>query len=105
LEGPSEARGVDEPNGAVRPGHERVDGVPGRARLLEHDRALLPHQPVEQARLADVRPADDREPRLLRLHSLFRLLVGQDGNELVEQVARTPPVQRGDREPDPRARA
>ena len=56
---------VDEPHGSAGPLDHGVDGVARRAGLLEDDRALLPHQAVEQARLPDVRATDQREPRLL----------------------------------------
>ena len=52
---------------SLRPhARRRVDGVAGRARDLRDDRPLLAEQRVEQARLADVRAADERDRRRAR---------------------------------------
>ena len=41
--------------------HRRVDRVARRAGDLRHDEPLLAEQPVDERRLADVRPADHRD--------------------------------------------
>ena len=53
--------GVDEAQRPVVGLDHRVDRVARRAGHVVHDRSLLPHDPVEERRLADVRPADDRD--------------------------------------------
>ena len=50
-------RGVDEPQWPVLGHHDGVDRIARRARQVVHDGAVFPHEPVEQRRLADVRPA------------------------------------------------
>ena len=52
--------GVDEPDGAFGGLYERVDRVTWCARHVVNDRALLADKPVEQSRLPDIRPSDDR---------------------------------------------
>ena len=79
------ARGRAGPRRRPSPRLSRV--VPGD---LRDDAALLPDEPVEQARLPDVRPADDREPRLGRAGSVAARRVGQQRDDAVEQVARSP---------------
>jgi hypothetical protein len=65
---------VDEPHPPrSRPLHERVHAVAGRPSLLEHHRPLLPHQPVEKARLPNVRSPDEREPRLVVVRGVVGL--------------------------------
>ena len=61
LAAPPDAGRVDEDDLAAAPRQPRVDGVARRARDLGDDRPLLAEQRVEQARLADVRPADERD--------------------------------------------
>src|SRR5207237_949752 len=62
---------------------------------LRHDAPLLAEQPVEEARLPDVRPADDREPRLVEVRRRLGPL-RQQLDDTVEQVAGPTPVERGD---------
>ena len=57
------AGGVDELDCSVVGLDDRVDGVTGRAGQVVHDRTLLAREAVEQRRLADIRPADDRDSR------------------------------------------
>ena len=52
------ARRVDQHEAAPVALERHVHGVARRARLVEGDHALLADQPVDQRRLADVRPAD-----------------------------------------------
>ena len=54
---------VDEAHRAVRRVDHRVDGVACRPGHVVDDRALLPEEPVEERRLADVGPSDDGHPR------------------------------------------
>ena len=102
--GTPEPRGVHEPNAAPVPVDHRVDRVSRGAGLLVHDGALFLHQPVEQGRLADVRPADEGEPRLL-LEFRFTLGIGQHPDEAVEELTRPPAVQRRHQDRIPRPRA
>ena len=53
--------GVDELKVRSPRSMHRVDRVARRARHLRHDRALLADERVEERRLADVRPAEDRD--------------------------------------------
>ncbi len=92
----AEAGGVDESDRSVGPLDEGVHRVPGRPGLLEYDRTLLTYQTVEQARLADVRTADDREPGLLDLRLDLTLRLGQHSDDAIEQVAGAPAVERRD---------
>ena len=55
---------VDDAEAAAMPRQQRVDRVARRARHVADQHALLPQQPVDQRRLADVRPADDGDARL-----------------------------------------
>ncbi len=55
------ARRVDEHDRAVLGLDHRVDRVACRARHVVHDGAVVADQTVEQRRLADVRPPDDRD--------------------------------------------
>ena len=69
--------------------------VPGH---VVHDRALLAEQLVEERRLADIRPAEDRDAdRVVVGHDAARD-AGQPVEHLVEQVAGVRAVQRRDRE-------
>ncbi len=56
------AGGVDEADGSLGGLHHGVDGVAGGAGGIVGDRALVTDQPVEQGRLPDVGPADQRHP-------------------------------------------
>src|SRR5439155_15842076 len=88
--------GVDETDlTEIGPRHQRVDAVPRRPAGLRHDAPLLAKQPVEEARLPDVRPADDREPRLVEVRRRLGPL-RQQLDDTVEQVAGPTPVERGD---------
>ena len=55
-----EAGGVDDGEGKVREPAFALAAVAGDARLIVDERQPAPNQPIEQRRLADVRPADDR---------------------------------------------
>jgi hypothetical protein len=100
--GASEAGGIHEPHESRRPGDDGVDRVACRSRLLEHDRALLSHQAVEERRLPDVRPADEREPGLM-LRSRLGAFGRQERDDPVEQVAGSSPVETGHRNRLPQA--
>ena len=74
----------------------RVDRVARRPGDVGDDHALLAEQRVQERRLADVRPAEDRDAD--RLVADDRLgPARQLRHDLVEQVARAVPVQRGER--------
>ena len=79
--------GVDEHEGAVAALEHGVDRVARRARHLGDDHALLAEQRVQEARLADVRPAEDRYADRL-LADLLRAAAGEHRHDRVEQVAR-----------------
>ena len=95
---------VDEDERLVAAAQNGVDRVAGRARLLRDDHPLLAEQRVEQARLADVRPPEDRDADRL-LPRLGRPAPGQSRDDRVQQVARAVAVDRRDRdrvaEPEP----
>ena len=102
--------GVDEPDGPVLGLHHRVDGVAGGARQVVDHRPLLADQAVEERRLADVGPADDGDRRRCRRRSSSASEVvaprrrassarlREAGDELVEEVAGPPAVQRRHRQ-------
>ena len=89
------AGGVDEHERAVVRLEHGVDRVAGRSRNVRDDQPLLPQQRVEQARLADVRPAEDRDADRLVGHRLTPS-AGQPLEHGVEQVSSAMPVERGD---------
>ena len=76
---------------------DRVDRVAGRARHVGDDHALRAEERVQQRRLADVRPSEDRDPDRL-FADLRRPDSRQLLDDLVEQVAGAVAVQRGERE-------
>ena len=53
---------VDENEGRLVAAEHRVDRVAGRPGHLGDDDALAPDERVQERRLADVRPAEDRDP-------------------------------------------
>ena len=95
----AQAGGVDELPGLAADLHQAVDRVDGGAGDRVDDRALLPGQPVEQAGLADVGPADQRDPARAARRALDdrRRRSGSAGEDRVEQVAGAAAVQRRDR--------
>ena len=76
---------------------QAVDRVDRGAGHGVDDRALLAGQPVEQARLADVGPPDQRHPARAALGVGLAGRVGQRGEHRVEQVAAAAAVQAADR--------
>ena len=80
---------------------DRVDRVAGGAGQVVHDHPLLADQAVEQGRLADVGPADERhrEHLLAVVGGELGLVLGfgQQLDQGVEQVAGPEAVQRADR--------
>src|SRR5690606_34733919 len=64
---------VDQREAAPVPLARHDDAVARRPRLVRGHETLLADQPVDQRRLADVRPADDRELRTLGFVDLIRL--------------------------------
>ena len=90
---------IDEADRTVGPLHHRVDRVAGGAGFLEDDRALLTHEPVEQARLPDVRPPTSANLGLLDRGLVpFERRVRQQLHDAIEQVAGGTAVQAGDGE-------
>ena len=55
-----ETGGVDQDERALAALEHGVDRVAGGARDLAHDQPLAAQEPVDEARLADVGPAEDR---------------------------------------------
>ena len=82
--------------GLVEP-HEAVDGIDGGAAHRIDHRSLVTGQPVEQARLSDVLPADERHPARPAGRGDLARRLRQGVEHRVEQVAAAPPVQRADR--------
>src|SRR5262249_60803367 len=62
----TDASRIDEQVGLAAERHVSIHGIAGRAGKLVHEHALVPEHSVDERRLADVRPADDRDPRALR---------------------------------------
>ena len=95
----AEAGGVDEDERPVVAHEHRVDRVARRARDLAHDHALATDERVDEARLPDIRAAEDRDAD--RGVGQLRTAGGSDPlellDDLVEQVARAVPVQARDR--------
>src|SRR5215471_16935322 len=95
-----QARGVDEDEGAVAALEHGVDRVASRAGDLAHNQPLAAKERVDQARLADVRPTENRDAdgvvrqrRASGWSETFELL-----DDAVEQVAASRAVQAGDRD-------
>lgn len=89
---------VDEPPGLAAQLNQLVDGVPGRARDLVDQHPLLPGQLVEQARLAHVGPADQRDAARPGFRSQVLSRRGRQRTEdRVKQVTAATAVQRADR--------
>ena len=100
----ADAGGVDEAPGPAAELHELVDRVDGGPGDVVDDHPLGTGQPVEQRGLADVGPADDRDPaRSADLGLLLGRRLGQRLQDGVEHVARAAAVQRRDRDrlPEP----
>ena len=74
-----------------------VDRVARRPRHVGDDHAVLAEDRVQQARLADVRAPEDRDPDRL-LADLRRPRARQARDDRVEQVAGAVAVQRGERD-------
>src|SRR5258706_14515318 len=80
LAATANARGVDQRVRLAAALEIEVDRIARRAGLVERDHALFAEQHVDQRRLADVRPADERDAR-------GRLLVPRDAGPGVDAVA------------------
>src|SRR3974390_2892203 len=95
---PSQAGGVDQDERPVSPLEHGVDCVARRPRDLADYHAFPAEQGVDEARLADVRTAEDRHAN--RVFGELRPLGGSDALELlddaVEQVAGARPGEAGD---------
>ena len=91
--------GVDETPGATAQLDQLVDRVNGGAGDVVDDDPLGAGQLVEHRGLADVGPADDRDPaRAADLGLLLGRWLGQGVQDGVEHVPRAAPVQRRDRD-------
>ena len=82
----ADARGVDEDERPLAAPEHGVDRVASRSRLLRDDHPLFAEQRVQQARLADVRPPEDRHADRL-LARLGRTAAGEPRDDRVQQVA------------------
>ena len=101
-------RGVDEAQRAVFGLDDRVDRIPCCSRHVVDHGTILADEPVEERRLANVRPADDgdaEDPVVFGLGLVLRCF-RQRVDDGVEQLARQAAVDRGDghRLPQPEAR-
>ena len=85
----AQAGGVDQQERAAVVLEHGVDRVARRARHLRDDRALGADERVEERRLADVRPAEDRDADRLVAETCAAAvaLSSQPRDDLVEQVA------------------
>ena len=81
-----QARGVDEDERRVAAPEDGVDRVPRRPGLVGHDHAFLTEERVQEARLPDVRPAEDRNPDRL-FADLGRPRTGKLRDDPVEEIA------------------
>ena len=61
----SHAGGIDERVATAVALERHEHRVARRARLIERDQALLAQQPIDERRLADVRPADHRDANIV----------------------------------------
>jgi hypothetical protein len=93
----AQAGGVDEDERRLAAPEHGVDRVPRRAGHLGDDHALLSENRVQQARLADVRSAENRDPDRL-LADLGWAGAWEASHDGVEQVACAVAVQRGKRD-------
>ena len=86
----ADARGVDEDEGAIAAFEDGVDRVAGRAGRLRHDHAVVAEDRVQERRLADVRPPEDRDAnRIVRslLAAGSRQLLDDDVQEVTAAVS------------------
>ena len=87
LRGAPDAGGVDEDQLATLDLDRRVDRVAGGAGDFGDDHAVVAEEGVDQGRLADIRPADHREPDDVLFVCPAFVVGGQQFDETVEQVA------------------
>src|SRR5579884_198197 len=95
-----QAGGVDQDEGPLAALEHRVDGVARGAGDLAHDQALPAEKRVDEARLPDVRPPEDRDAdRVVRQGGASsRREALELVDDAVEQVAAAGAVQAGDRD-------
>src|SRR5438445_11102298 len=89
-----DAGGVDEADVAAFALDHRVDGIAHGPGDLAHDGTLLARETIQEARLANVRPADDGDAGLVGLGLVFarwRKL----GDHGVEEIAGPDALERG----------
>ena len=89
-----EAGRVDDGEGKVGEPRLALAAVAGDARLIVDERELAPDEAVEQSRLADVRPADDRDLGAHVISSPARLARGSYFAGAADRFAATRPCQR-----------
>ena len=83
--------GVDEDESAIPAPEDGVDRIAGRARRLRHDHAVVTQDCVQQRRLADVRPPEDRNADRI-VGSLLAPGAGKLLHDHVEEIATSVPV-------------
>ena len=81
----SGASAVDQHVGLPLPLQDRIDGIARRSRGSGHQSPILPQQPVEERRFADVGSADDGQTRSNSL--LLGLRNRQELTDLLSQLA------------------
>jgi len=97
AEPPSDAGRIDKTPRRAAELDKLVHRVPRGARYRVDQRALVADELVQQAGLADVRLAEERDaPRAVLLLVGFGRRVGQRVEDQVEQVTAAPPVQCAD---------
>jgi hypothetical protein len=95
----AQARRVDEDQAPPVDLQREVDRVAGRSGDVAHDHALGPEQAVDERGLADVRAPDDGEADDVVVLLLGLVLLGQQLDDAVEQIAGAEPLggRHGDR--------
>ncbi len=89
-------RGIDHAIALAVALDNRVDGIARGAGDIAHDGAVIADHLVEERGLAGVRSADDGDTQRIGLVVLVARVLGQQGDDLVEQVAGAVAVQGGD---------
>ena len=97
LRPPLDARGIDDLERLAVQIDDEVDRVACRAGYIRDQDAVLPGELVQQRRLADVRPADDREARDHVIRNRFAE-IRKRLDKTIEQISGIASVQRRDRQ-------
>ena len=92
----TDARGIDHAITLAVALDNRVDGIARGTGDIAHDGAVIADHLIEERGLAGVRSADDGDAQRIGLVVLVARVLGQQGDDLVEQVAGAVAVQGGD---------